>query len=86
MPPNYDMHALGCAGGALSRGNGASTSKADLVKVPPCTLGGDLSQLLASGAGADITFVVEDPEGGQGLEEVFNVHKIILEARSPVFR
>ena len=49
------------AGGALSRGGGA-TSKTELVKVPPPSMGTEMAQLLSSGTGTDFTFVVEDEE------------------------
>ena len=48
-------------GGALSRGGGAAC-KTDLVKVPPPSMGVEMAQLLASGTGADCTFLVEDEE------------------------
>jgi hypothetical protein len=53
-PPSF-------SGGALSRttGNAPSGPRTDLVRVPPPTLGSDMAGLLASGAGADFTFVVQ---------------------------
>lgn len=50
----------------------------DLIKVPQPMLGTDLAVLLQMGNGTDIKFIADDEE--------FNAHKIILEARSPVFR
>ncbi|KAF5834295.1 hypothetical protein DUNSADRAFT_9118 [Dunaliella salina] len=70
------LHAM-LAGGALSRNSGPSNSRSELVRVPTPSLGEDLGQLLMSGEGTDCEFAVED--------EVMRVHKIILEARSPVF-
>ncbi|CAN6229623.1 unnamed protein product [Urochloa humidicola] len=46
--------------------------------VPPPELAGDLGRLLATGMGADVTFDV----GGRA----FPVHRVVLAARSPVFR
>lgn len=71
----YTIELVVSTGGALSRNTG---SKTDLVKVPPPSMGADLGKLLSSGTGVDYTFIVE--------EEEMKVHKIILEARSPVFK
>ena len=46
--------------------------------MPPPNLGAELAQLLESGAGADVEFSV----GGERMP----AHKIVLQARSPVFR
>ncbi|CAO2036574.1 unnamed protein product [Urochloa humidicola] len=46
--------------------------------VPPPELAGDLGRLLATGMGSDVTFDV----GGRA----FPVHRVVLAARSPVFR
>lgn len=74
----YTIELVVSSGGALSRGGGMVPSKAELIKVPPPCLGADLAELYNSGSDSDCTFMVEDEE--------FKVHKIILEARSPVFR
>lgn len=73
----YTIELVVSTGGALSRGHGLST-KSEMIKVPPSNLGFDLGRLFASGQGVDYMFDVEGEEMG--------VHKIILEARSPVFR
>jgi len=70
----YTIELVVSSGGALSRN---SSSRNELVKVPPPCLGADLKELLNSGNGADCTVVVE--------EEEMKAHKIILEARSPFF-
>ena len=51
--------------------------KPEQIKVPPPLLGRDLAALLEEGKGADVKITVED--------ETFDAHRIILEARSPVF-
>ncbi|KAG1652421.1 hypothetical protein FOA52_009183, partial [Chlamydomonas sp. UWO 241] len=71
----YTIELVVSSGGALSRGTG---SKNELVKVPAPSMGADLGQLLASGTDTDCVFEVEG--------EAMRAHKIILEARSPVFR
>ncbi|KAJ4970590.1 hypothetical protein NE237_003689 [Protea cynaroides] len=48
------------------------------IPIPPSDMGQNLKELLASGIGSDITFEVG--------EETFKAHKLILAARSPVFR
>ncbi|KAK4762522.1 hypothetical protein SAY86_008290 [Trapa natans] len=48
------------------------------IAVPPSTLGLHLGKMLESGKGADVTFEVNG--------EIFSAHKLILAARSPVFR
>jgi hypothetical protein len=73
----YTIELVVSTGGALSRSHGP-TNKADMIKVPPSNLGHDLGCLFASSQGVDYSFDVEGEEMG--------VHKIILEARSPVFR
>lgn len=72
----YQIELVVSSGGALSR----STSKPPVpqIHVPPPNLGLDLASLLQSGVGSDVTFEVE----GDAME----AHKIILQARSPVFR
>ncbi|KAK9123887.1 hypothetical protein Sjap_013489 [Stephania japonica] len=49
-----------------------------VVAVPPSNIGQNLKKMLESGLGADITFKVG--------EHSFKAHKLILAARSPVFR
>jgi speckle-type POZ protein len=71
----YTIELVVSSGGALSRGTG---SKSELVKVPAPSMGADLGTLLASGSDTDCVFEVEGEE--------MRAHKIILEARSPVFR
>ena len=61
------------AGGALSRGGGTSC-KTDLVKVPPPSMGVEMAQLLASGTGADYTFLVEDEEFEVGFMGLVVLH------------
>ncbi|XP_042494094.1 BTB/POZ and MATH domain-containing protein 3 [Macadamia integrifolia] len=48
------------------------------IPMPPSDMGQNLKELLASGIGSDITFEVG--------EETFKAHKLVLAARSPVFR
>uniref|UniRef100_A0A2P2L2I3 Uncharacterized protein MANES_05G073000 n=3 Tax=Rhizophora mucronata TaxID=61149 RepID=A0A2P2L2I3_RHIMU len=48
------------------------------IAVPPSKIGQNFGQLLESGKGTDVNFEVDD--------EVFAAHKLILAARSPVFR
>ena len=55
-----DFICFSPTGGALSRSG--TTSKSDLVKVPPPSMGAEMGQLLASGTGTDYTFVIEDEE------------------------
>ncbi|GMH40661.1 hypothetical protein BSKO_08565 [Bryopsis sp. KO-2023] len=73
----YSIDLVVTQGGALSRCLGSGQIRTDLIRVPTPMLGNDLSALLRTGAGADVQFVADGEE--------FNVHKIILEARSPVF-
>ncbi|KAJ3676842.1 hypothetical protein LUZ60_002566 [Juncus effusus] len=54
------------------------STKVEPVMVPPSNLDEQLSHLLESGLGADVTFEVSG--------ETFRGHKLILGARSPVFR
>lgn len=73
----YQIELVVSTGGALSR----HTNPAKLqpqITVPPPSLGPDLASLLDSGVGADVTFEVDD--------EQMPAHKIILQARSPVFK
>ncbi|KAK3407330.1 BTB/POZ and MATH domain-containing protein 2 [Eucalyptus grandis] len=48
------------------------------IPVPPSSIGQDLGKLLESGKGADVSFEVDG--------EVYPAHKLVLAARSPVFR
>ncbi|OWM77920.1 BTB/POZ and MATH domain-containing protein 2-like [Punica granatum] len=48
------------------------------ITVPPSNLGQNLGKMLESGKGADVTFEVNG--------ETFSAHKLVLAARSPVFR
>ncbi|KAL5991754.1 BTB/POZ and MATH domain-containing protein 3 [Asimina triloba] len=49
-----------------------------MIPIPPSDMGQRLKELLDSGIGTDIAFEVGD--------ETFKAHKLILAARSPVFR
>ena len=44
------------------RGGGGGRGGAELIRVPPPSLGADLAGLLASGEGADVTLVVDGEE------------------------
>ncbi|RZC93913.1 hypothetical protein C5167_016607 [Papaver somniferum] len=48
------------------------------IPVPPSDIGQHFGKLLESGKGTDVNFVVD--------EETFAAHKLVLAARSPVFR
>ncbi|XP_030516639.2 BTB/POZ and MATH domain-containing protein 2-like [Rhodamnia argentea] len=48
------------------------------IPVPPSSIGQEFGKLLDSGKGADVSFDVDG--------EVFPAHKLVLAARSPVFR
>ncbi|XP_015888258.2 BTB/POZ and MATH domain-containing protein 2 [Ziziphus jujuba] len=48
------------------------------VSVPPSDIGQQFGKILESGKGSDVNFEVD--------EEVFSAHKLVLAARSPVFR
>lgn len=54
------------------------TPKVYSIPVPPSNIGIQFGQLLESGEGSDIKFEVEG--------ETFAAHKLVLAARSPVFR
>lgn len=84
----YTIELVVSSGGALSRGGSSVPAKKELVKVPAPNLGENLEKLLSSGQHSDFTIVVEEDavEGeGEPYSEEIKVHKIILEARSPVF-
>ncbi|XP_031495056.1 BTB/POZ and MATH domain-containing protein 2-like [Nymphaea colorata] len=48
------------------------------IPVPPSDIGQHFGQLLESGKGSDVSFIVDG--------EIFAAHKLVLAARSPVFR
>lgn len=48
------------------------------IPLPPSDIGQQFGKLLESGQGTDVTFEVD--------EETFSAHKLVLAARSPVFR
>jgi speckle-type POZ protein len=48
------------------------------IAIPPSNIGHQFGQLLESGKGSDVSFEVDG--------EVFTAHKLVLAARSPVFR
>lgn len=77
----YSIDLVVTAGGALNKcaiGSPTNGVRTDLIEVPRPSLGGDLVELFISGRDSDVQFVAE--------EEIFHVHKLILETRSPVFR
>ena len=73
----YQIELVVSTGGALSR-HANPTKQPPQIVVPPPSLGLDLAQLLDSGVASDVNFEVED--------EQMSAHKIILQARSPVFK
>ena len=48
------------------------------IAIPPSNIGHQFGQLLENGKGSDVSFEVDG--------EVFTAHKLVLAARSPVFR
>lgn len=79
----YAIELVVSSGGALSRNSSHLQSNTPAVSgssitVPPPSLGLNMAELLERAEGADVTFKVED--------EVFRGHRIVLTARSPVFR
>ncbi|XP_027363596.1 BTB/POZ and MATH domain-containing protein 2-like isoform X2 [Abrus precatorius] len=48
------------------------------VRIPPSNIGQQFGKLLESGKGSDVSFEVNG--------EIFSAHKLVLAARSPVFR
>lgn len=64
-----------CVGVVKSRTEGPKTYS---IHVPPSDLGQQFGQLLECGKGSDVSFQVKD--------ETFSAHKLVLAARSPVFR
>jgi speckle-type POZ protein len=73
----YQIELVVSTGGALSR-HSNPVKQQPQISVPPPSLGADLASLLDTGVGADVTFEVDD--------EKMPAHKIILQARSPVFK
>lgn len=73
----YQIELVVSTGGALSRHTNPVKQQPQ-ISVPPPSLGADLASLLDTGVGADVTFEVDD--------EQMPAHKIILQARSPVFK
>ena len=73
----YQIELVVSTGGALSR-HANATKLPPQIAVPSPSLGADLASLLDTGVGADVTFEVDD--------EQMPAHKIILQARSPVFK
>ncbi|CAA0832065.1 BTB/POZ and MATH domain-containing protein 2, partial [Striga hermonthica] len=64
-----------CVGVVKSRTEGPKTYS---IPVPPSDIGQHFGQLLESGKGTDVNFEVDG--------ETFSAHKLVLAARSPVFR
>lgn len=64
-----------CVGVVKSRTEGPRSYN---IPVPVSDLGQQIGKLLESGKGADVTFDVDG--------ETFPAHKLVLAARSPVFR
>lgn len=73
----YQIELVVSTGGALSRQSNTAKLPPP-ISVPPPSLGSELATLLDTGTGADVMFEVEG--------ECMPAHKIILQARSPVFR
>ncbi|GFR41947.1 hypothetical protein Agub_g2741, partial [Astrephomene gubernaculifera] len=73
----YTIELVVSSGGALMRGGSSARSPADLIRVPPPSLGPDLAPLLQRAEGTDVTLLVEGEE--------FKAHKFLLEARSRFF-
>lgn len=75
----YTIELVVSSGGALSRNHGVPPKPAlPLIPVPPSSLGRDLVKLLDQGSSTDVTFMVEG--------EQFHAHRMLLQARSPVFQ
>eukprot|EP00882_Tetradesmus_deserticola_P005054 GHRQ01005325.1.p1 GENE.GHRQ01005325.1~~GHRQ01005325.1.p1 ORF type:complete len:483 (+),score=208.75 GHRQ01005325.1:131-1579(+) len=77
----YTIELVVSSGGALSRSSNGP-SKAELIKVPPPSIGKDLGELFYSGLNSDYVVVVEQ----DGEQEEIKVHRMLLESRSPFFR
>lgn len=69
------LHVHCCVGVVKSHTEGP---KIYSISLPPSDIGQHFGQLLESGEGADANFDVDG--------ETFSAHKLILAARSPVFR
>lgn len=77
----YQIELVVSTGGALSRHGAGKHGQHQLpssISVPPPSLGRDLAGLLDATVGSDVTFDVDG--------EQMCAHKIVLQARSPVFR
>ena len=71
-----DCLSVNCSVGVVrSRTEGPKTFS---IAIPPSNIGYQFGQLLESGKGSDVSFEVDG--------EVFAAHKLVLAARSPVFR
>ncbi|WIA09235.1 hypothetical protein OEZ85_008643 [Tetradesmus obliquus] len=77
----YTIELVVSSGGALSRSSNGP-SKAELIKVPPPSIGKDLGELFYSGQNSDYVIVVDQ----DGEQEEIKVHRMLLESRSPFFR
>lgn len=64
-----------CVGVVRSRTEGP---KIYSISLPPSDIGQHFGQLLESGKGVDVNFEIDG--------ETFSAHKLVLAARSPVFR
>ncbi|PKU69417.1 BTB/POZ and MATH domain-containing protein 3 isoform X2 [Dendrobium catenatum] len=71
-----DCLVMNCTVGVVR--NRLETPRQFSIPVPPPDMGSSLRELLKFGIGSDIVFVVGD--------ETFKAHKLILAARSPVFK
>ncbi|KAL3626060.1 BTB/POZ and MATH domain-containing protein 2 [Castilleja foliolosa] len=69
------LHVHCCVGVVRSHTEGP---KIYTITLPPSDIGQQFGRLLESGNGTDVNFEVDD--------ETFSAHKLILAARSPVFR
>ena len=73
----YKIELVVTQGGALSRSLPVLAPAPEVLE-PPASLGRDIIALLDSGTGLDVAFSVDG--------QVFNAHRLILSARSPMFR
>ena len=71
-----DMLAITCTVGVVF--SATQGPKPISIAVPDSDIGAHFGQLLDSREGTDVSFVVD--------EEVFPAHKLVLAARSPVFK
>eukprot|EP00210_Caulerpa_lentillifera_P001309 g1260.t1 len=76
----YSIELVVTNGGALNKcmSPDDTSIETDLIPIPETELGEDLLDLFVTGRGSDVQLVAED--------EAFDVHKIILGTRSPVFQ